>query len=45
MKIEDMEPRPETDGSRPRKTYTNDSSRRKKGNIAEHVHKPGNEQK
>jgi hypothetical protein len=33
MKIEDTEPIPETDSSRPRKTYTNDSSRRKKETL------------
>jgi hypothetical protein len=40
MKIKDMEPRPESCGSRPRKTYTNDSSRREKGNLPEQGHKP-----
>jgi hypothetical protein len=33
MKIEDTEPIPETGSSRPRKTYTNDSSRRKKETL------------
>jgi hypothetical protein len=33
MKIEDTEPRPETGGSILRKTYTNDSSRRKKETL------------
>jgi hypothetical protein len=33
MKIEDTKPKPETGGSRPRKTYTRDSSRRKKETL------------
>jgi hypothetical protein len=33
MKIEDTKPKPETGGSRPRKTYTCGSSRRKKETL------------
>jgi hypothetical protein len=39
LKIEDMEPKPETGGSRSRKTYTR-FEQKKKGNLAEQGHRP-----